>query len=246
MHTAKLSKQRIAAAKSLAKDCGVELMGWHDGAGKEFVIVTGAGDKLRIYEQQMVSAGWISWPVNGTVEGSYMEFAMRPPSPADVVPRSNHEVPVAPDYTPQEFRYRGLTSGYLSGAAIVWGVLAFLGYRSAGRNYLTTPLAQAVAAMAILAVVAGALLPFHLVEIHANAVLLRYRSLMRGRKEVRVSDIESVSLYADDPEKKPKESSVLIVLRSGLRIDLHLPLRERTGLVAFLKAKLPRLPPRQS
>src|ERR1041384_6241793 len=105
-----IGKERIESAKKLAKAHGVEVLGWNDKAGKEFISLSGDGDRLEAVQKELEKAGWLAWPVDEGAEGCFMDFGMYPP-PADL---PKNQSGITADDTPEEsiaigsdYKYRG-------------------------------------------------------------------------------------------------------------------------------------------
>ena len=73
------AKNQIATATQLARQHGVEVLGWNDKPGRESISVNGEGDKLLALQTAMEKSGWHTWPVTEDQEGAFMDFALRPP-----------------------------------------------------------------------------------------------------------------------------------------------------------------------
>ena len=86
MTAEEIGKARIQSAKKLAETHGIDVMGWNDKRGKEFISVfnaSGDNEKLQVLQKEMEKNGWIAHPVEEKNEGYYMDFGMQKP-PTDL------------------------------------------------------------------------------------------------------------------------------------------------------------------
>jgi hypothetical protein len=78
------AKSHLAHAKQLAKTHRVNVLGWNNKPGREFISVYGDGDRLIALQKELEGQGWYTWPVENSHEGIFMDFARRPPEPGQL------------------------------------------------------------------------------------------------------------------------------------------------------------------
>lgn len=119
-------KTAIEFAKTVAKSRGVEVLGWNDDPGKEFVTLSGAGDRLQTFQEEMKAEGWYIWQADPENEGHFLDIALYPP-PAESPLKERSDV-VVDDAENSAlpaglvFHYSGLT-GYFLRALGVFSIL---------------------------------------------------------------------------------------------------------------------------
>jgi hypothetical protein len=232
-------RDSIAAAKALARICGVEIMGWNDRVGREFLSVNGDGDKLKAFQREIEKEGWYLWPVAEEMEGFSLDFAMRPPP--DVANRkqaatSLSESPIP--YAGTDFRYSGLSVNFASTlvAAVACGTIVALvvvGILFPGPLSHQAVVLTIVAAAAVAIAVAA---PDWSV-VTANRSVLTIRKPLLGRShEIPVAEIERAKAYLNRSSGLTvfKTGYLVVQLKSGKAYNLYLPKRARGELATFL------------
>jgi hypothetical protein len=108
-----IGKDTVKAAMALAKAHGLEMLGWNEKPGKEFISVNSDGDgsKLEQFRSEIEKSGWRAWPVSEDEEGYTMDFGLAPP-PAGYKPKvsSTKQHDISTPYGGTEFCYSGLTT----------------------------------------------------------------------------------------------------------------------------------------
>jgi hypothetical protein len=241
-----VGKERVGSAKKLAKACGLEVLGWNDKSGKEFLSVQGDGDKLEQLRKELEKTGWHAWPVAEGQEGHFMDFGMRPPpvgSPAGQSGMTVVDLPPEPMTNSNSFRYRGPGGLYLNNLlaltiplVVLWAVRV--------KEVVTLPVAERMGFWCL--VIALILLPMHWVEISGDGSGLTIRKHFFGkRKVVPFSNIKQARVIE---QQKTRYGRVVkngwatwflaVNVRSGKSFDLYLSKKKLAELAAFIKRRI--------
>jgi hypothetical protein len=247
MNTASIvGKERVGAAKKLAKACGVEVLGWNDKSGKEFLSVQGDGDKLEQLRKELEKTGWHAWPVAEGQEGHFMDFGVRPPPAGVQVSQSGMtevDLPSEPMTDSNYFRYRGPGGLYWSQVLALTILLVVL-WAVRVKEVVTLPVAERMGLCCL--VIALILLPMHWVEILGDESGLTIRKHFFGkRKVVPFSNIKQAKIIEQQKTrygrvmKNGRATWFLAVnVRSGKSFDLYLPKKKLAELAAFIKRRI--------
>ena len=232
-----MGKERIESAKKLAKAHGVDVLGWKDKPGNEFISVNGDGDKLQTVRKELEEAGWQAWPVNEGAEGHFMDFGMCPP-PSDL---TKNQSGITADDSPEQqmalggdFCYQGPDGLFLHNVlAFAVPIVVICLLRS---NLLMLKTAERIGIST--AAIAFILLPLHWVEISANESTLTIRKHFFGRrKAVPFTNIKKARIYRQRSTIGFITQFLGINLKSGKSFDLFLPKKMQVELAAFIKSR---------
>ena len=239
----KTGKERIKIAKQLAKKHGVDVLGWNDKPGKEFISVNGDGDKLQCLKKEMEQGGWYNWPVDEAQEGYFMDFGMYPPTAASQTKNNgvDDESEIS-TYSGADFRYSGPTTLFFCNLLILLAIPLLIILPS-----LKTIIAHgfilktASIALSIILPLALLLLFLDWITVFADNSQLTIRKYICGKtKKIPLTDIKKINIYAD-PDRYPRSIKLKFIginLKSGKAFDLFLPKQKRNELMAFIKSRI--------
>lgn len=226
----------LATARHLAKEHGVDVLGWNDQPGSEFISVNGAGDKLLALQKEMEKLGWHAWPVAEEQEGAFMDFALRPPPVAARAPKSAEEVDVSETAVPPTFHYTGPGSLFRTQWPWLGGLAALAVYR------LTTPAASTRVLMAIVAfaLIFAILVVCDWIEITAADGKLTVRKHFFGKiRNFEMADLKAAKIFNPTDRRGRRQGEFLhIIPKSGKSFDVFLPARKQRVLAAWLRARV--------
>jgi hypothetical protein len=239
----KTGPDRIKAAKALAKAHGLEVVGWNDKVGKEFVCVNGEGDELQSLRKDMENQGWITWPMDEDEEGFFLDFAMYPrpdePKKSEAIGEEEQDVP----FVGTEFRYRGFTTGFVGNVLFV-GIVCFFAIRLGELSFLSGAqyrgsVSMEVAAVAAIAVSLIFVATRDWTTVYADGANLAMRRGVYAKSlAIPLSEIKRIKLCKAQGRRGFGSVWVGINLNSGKAYDLMLPKRARRELVAFVKSRV--------
>ncbi len=245
MTAEEIGKARIQSAKKLAETHGIDVMGWNDKRGKEFISVfnaSGDNEKLQVLQKEMEKNGWIAHPVEEKNEGYYMDFGMQKP-PTDLKRQKQadiHGIEPVVFYMKERFRYSGVKTGYVNSVIYISLMVLFL---------VPTHLSSLNSKHMILIMVASTILLsivvalFHWIIVTADASNLIIRMpFWFDIQSFPISDIKKATLYRDNDSWYANVKGAVFLsvkLKSGKSFDIYIPKRARGELLSFLKGKLP-------
>jgi hypothetical protein len=234
-------KVAIAFAKAVAKSHGVEVLGWNDDPGKEFVFLSGAGEKLQAYQEEMKSEGWYIWPPEPENEGFFLDIALYPP-PAkstdgktpDVVvdDEDNSALPAGMD-----FHYAGLAA-YPIRNIVVYSILPVTFLWVSRWTAHSWPVAtKIVVSLIVIALTAICLLAFQFIAVDADRSNLTVRSGLRRREtHIAMSEIRKANVFRERDGTIHTTRYIGINLKSGKAFQISLPRQKQRELIALLRA----------
>ncbi len=233
-------KIRIKAAKQMAKEHGVDVLGWNEKPGKEFISFNGQQDKLQAVKKAMESDGWLLWPVDEEHEENFMDFGMKPPPGG--IERSGIAT-VADTQTPMYgepyFRYSGPTSLFFANLTfvILFTMIIILASKHLfleGDIILRSLLCGSLALIII-----GLLLLLCWISVYADNSILMIRKYCFGKvEEIPLSNIKTIRIYTQTSRRGATTKFIAINLKSGKPFDVFLPKQKQIELVAFIKGKI--------
>ena len=240
----------VEAARKLAKAHGIDVLGWNDKPGREFISLNGDGDKLQSLRKEMEKDGWYAWPVDEAQEGHFMDFGMNPPpqqskiksaakkdKPGSIRALESFELSI-PAFTENKFRYDGPISLFRNNLLFLslLPIAAIWLNRNEPANWdVGFKIGLSVGAFAV---VAAFLLPFHWIAVHADEVKLTIRKHFFGKiKEIPLAEIAKVKIFSETDRKGYKTRFIGFNLKSGKAFDLFLPKQKQVELYAFLRSK---------
>ena len=235
-------KESVEAARRLAKAHGVELLGWNDKPGKEFVSLEGDGEKLEALKKEMVRDGWHAWPVDEAQEGRFMDFGMRPPpanAPKNIGGITADADSREPVLTGANFHYRGPGRLFLNNW--IFSSLVPVSFVWLNRRWVPgawdAPFKAAISA-GILCATGLIMLLCHWIEIRGNdgALTIR-RHFFGGTMVIPMPDVKKAIIYTETDMKGRKDKFLGINLKSGKAFDLFLPSKKQAELAAFIKSR---------
>jgi hypothetical protein len=233
------AKSLLANAKQLAKKHGVDVLGWNDKPGQEFISFNGEGDRLNALRVEMETQGWYTWPVDESSEGAFMDFARRPP-PIGGLPKADSpgikEVELDGSIAVQStYHYSG--PGYLFRTH--WPALFLLCIVIVGGQQRLSFSKRAIIATVVFIVLLGLVLFCDWINISAaNGELVICKHFFGTPKSTDVSDIKSAKILRQTVgyrRKKRTTEFVAIKLKSGKSFDLFLPPKKQSELVAWIR-----------
>lgn len=243
--TTTVSKDRIGVAKKLAKACGVEVLGWNDKSGKEFISVQGESDKLKMLRNELEKGGWHAWPVAEAQEGHFMDFGMRPP-PAEAPQAQSGmkavDLPPDPMINSSHFHYRGPGGLYLNNLLALSVLLALVWM--ARIKVISVPVAERMGLWWL--GIALVLLPMHWVDISAKGSDLIVRKHFFGKRKVMpFSNIKQARIIEQQQTRYGRVVKsgwttrfLAVNVRSGKPFDLYLSKKRLADLAAFIKQRI--------
>ncbi len=241
------AKRYVAEAKQLAKKHGVDVLGWNDKPGREFISVNGEGDRLIALRKELETHGWHTWAVEEAQKGAFMDFARRSP-PADCSPKPTDpgitEVELDPSITaPSRFHYAGPNALFWSAWPVFCG-LPFIMFAMLVRRKLFLSTATITATAAFM-VIQALLLNCYWIEISADNGTLFIRKHFHGKtKTMNLANIKSAKIFRQTRGRRGRRTTdfIAVKLKSGKSFDLFLPPKNQTELVALIKQHIENAP----
>jgi hypothetical protein len=237
-------KAAIEDAKCVAKAHGVEIAAWNDKVGKEFASLTGSGDKLLAFQNEMKARGWYIWPQEPAMEGVMLDVALYPPPP-DAGTTSDSGIVVDDEDTMampagRDFHYTGLSPATVFWNAICWSaipVIVVWGKWTTSFGWSSS--AKALASSALIAAAAIIVAFFQWMVVDADRTRLVFRVGISGKgREIAMGEIKKANIFRDRDRNLGSTRYLGINLKSGEVLDLRLPRRRQKELVALIRASI--------
>jgi hypothetical protein len=236
-------KNAIEFARQMAKSHSVEVLGWNDTPGKEYVFLSGDGDRLQAFQNSMHDAGWYIWPPDPGEEGFFLGVSLYPPT-SD--PKKNSSPGISEDTrdladvpTGAEFRYSGANSTLVNNVVVlsIFPILFIWANKTIGHGWTQAFRLELSAATIIVAV--ALLLPLHWIAVYADDSRLVIRNgTFRRKIEIALGDIKRATHYVQRDHSIWRTRFAGINLKSGNALDIFLPARKQRELVAYLSARI--------
>jgi len=228
----------VREAKDLAREYRLDVEGWKAKKGAESIAVYGERADLERFKGSMEARGWQEWPQDPVGDAISMQFGLHAPAAM----RRNARVPktVFPPYEGTSFQYTGFTQTIWT-ACVLAGVflaMVILIYLKSNTDILNANPDMKMGLIMSLCV-AGMFpfaAPFYFINIVADQdKFVLSRPLLKWKEEVAIKDIRKVAVEWLGGKRL---LYLVLTLKSGRKITLHLFEHPRENLGAFLAQQI--------
>jgi hypothetical protein len=232
------SKLRIATAKILAKAHGLDVLGWNDKPGREFISVNGSSDARQALQAELEGEGWHAWPQELDEDNSTMDFSLYPapskPAPGDGGITAEPD-PTQLPYVGGSFIYRGPGGLFYRNFFLLAVIVGVVPWVNSHLTNLQIPLRLMLSVGGII-LAALLLLPAFWVEMSGDRDKLIIRKHFFGaRRIILFRDVKRSVLHREKDLRGYSIEFLGITLASGKTLDLYLPKAKRLELLAFIR-----------